>query len=112
LQERLMELGIDTLIHPLTFSRPTQDLAMRRAISLGTYAIRPESMIRIGGLREFFESAEDIDLQHEQCPARALCSSSPRIPTTTPDVWFGFALAGGLQIPLNSEFGKVWLPWR
>ena len=30
---------------------------------LCTYAIRAESMIRIGGFREYFESAEDIDMQ-------------------------------------------------
>jgi len=31
--------------------------------SLCTYAIRAESMSKVGGFREYFESAEDIDLQ-------------------------------------------------
>lgn len=31
--------------------------------SLCTYAIRAESMIKVGGFREYFESAEDIDMQ-------------------------------------------------
>lgn len=34
---------------------------------LCTYAIRAESLIKVGGFREYFESAEDIDMQLRLC---------------------------------------------